>query len=258
MKKVICCIMVLLMIFLTSCSNDKATENKFKQMFGNSKIDRIVITNTRYSGRYTIVDKNEIESMKNKVIKSSKVTTDNKLDPDYIIEFYSSIKKIASFKYIAGISSSKTANLIGEDKSLYHINNSIEDEFMKRLTKKNNNNNISDYYISTISLLIDKSGAKPGSVVTVDISKDVYVTNSITSVEQKRILDSVNKKNIKVKLPNETNKYDYMIKINTSRFLDNKSVADTSVQDVKNNMTIKYHIEGNYSNNKWNYFITYK
>lgn len=258
MKKIICCIMVFMLVFLTSCSNDKATENKFKQVFGNSVIDRIVITNTRYSGRYTIVDKSEIDRLKNKVIKSSKASVDDKLDPDFTIEFYSNIKKIASFKYVAGITNKKTVNLIDENKNIYHIDNSIEDEFMKRLSKKNNGNNISDYYISTISLLIDKSGAKSGAVVAVDISKDVYVTNSITSVEQKRIIDSINKENIKVRFPNEVQKYDYMIKINTSKFLDDKSVADVSVQDVKNNMTIKYHIEGTYSKNKWNYFITYK
>ena len=245
---------------MSGCSS-KINPQMTAKGLDSRQIERIVISNNRYAGRYTIIDQENIDRFKNNIIKAKSVTTDIKLEPDFVFDLYDSTKKIATFKYIAGVDDENTGNLIDEDNKLYHVNPLIEDEFMKRLMKDGGLKNIQDYYISAISLLIDKSlevsktNSKEDLTIIVDTAKDYSITRYLTSIEQKRIFDSIDKKGVKIKFPTEVDKGDFYIKLNTEQYSDKSCIATASVTDKKGT-TVKYRLEGNY-NEDWKYHIKY-
>jgi hypothetical protein len=244
---------IFVLVILTSCAGPVG-QNKFKAVFQDKQIERIGIINSRYAGRYTIIDKKAIERFKNRVLKAQEVTTDTKLEPDFIFDFYDETKKLITFKYIAGINDKKTANLIDENGKLYHISTSVEDHFVKRLMKREDNKNIPEYYISLISLMIEKSGAQNENTVIADISKDYAVTRAITSVEQKSILDSIDGRGVHIKFPGEVEKWDYTIKIRTTKYNDISCETTVTITD-KNNISSKYQIVGTFERGNWSYHI---
>jgi hypothetical protein len=259
-KKITTLLLLFLIIIstsLTGCIGDKVNPKLIKLGLKDNGMQRIAITNNRYAGRYTIIDKKSIDNFTKIILNAKNVTIDSKLDPDFIFEFYDETKNVSSFKYIAGIDDENTANLIDMNGNLYHVSLSLEDEFMKRMMNSDSFKNIPDYYISLIGLLVQKSEAKKGETVVVDIDKDYVVTRNITSVEQKNILDSINSKGVRIKFPNETETWNYIIKINTSKYKDDSSEATASITDNKNS-TIKYIIQGTYENGNWNYYIKYQ
>jgi hypothetical protein len=257
MKKISTIIVcILIAINLTSCIGNKVNPNLVALGLRDKSMQRVAITNNRYAGRYTIIDKKTITSFSNVVLNASDATIDNKLDPDFIFEFYDDTRNVATFKYIAGIDDKKTANLIDSNGKLYHVSTSIENLFMKELMNRNDTQNVAGYYISLIKLLIQKANVNNNDVIVADISRDVVVTRSITSIEQKNILDSIASKG-KIVFPNETQKYNYYIKINTSEYTGTSVTAVAAVTD-KNNLTIKYEIVGTYEEGGWNYHIKYK
>lgn len=258
MKKSISIVIVLMfMLGFSSCIGDKLNPELAKRGLKSGSMQRIVITNNRYAGRYTIIDKKSIENFADMVLKATNATVDSKLDPDFIIEFYDDTHNVATFKYIAGINDKNTANLIDENGKLYKMSTSIEDGFMKQLMNKDNYKNVSQYYISLIKLLIDKIKIHAGDIIAVDMSKDYVVTRSITSVEEKNILNSIDGKGASILFPNETSSYKYIININTDSYTDQSSSATVTITDNKK-AVVKYSIYGSYENGAWNYHITYK
>jgi hypothetical protein len=247
---------IFIIITLTSCSGSPAQES-LKTVFENKQVERIAVTNSRYAGRYTIIDKKGIERFKNRVLKAEEATIENKLDADFTFEFFDETKKLITFKYIAGINDKETANLIDENGRLYHVTTSIEDDFMKRLMKREDNRNIPEYYISLIGRLIEKSGAVKDNTVIVDIGKDYTVTRAITSIEQKSILDSIDQHDVKIRFPGEVEKWDYTIKIRTNKYSDTYSEAAATITDSRN-ISQKYQIVGDFKKGKWTYHIYQK
>lgn len=256
-KRIGIALALLLMMSFSACIGDKPNEALSARGIKSSKMQRIVITNNRYAGRYTIIDKKSISDFANDVVMASNATEDSKLEPDFIIEFYNDIEKVATFKYIAGINGKKTANLIDENGRLYHMSSSIEDDFMNRMMNKDNYKNVSEYYISLLKLLAGKVKVNSGDTIAVDISKDYIVTRSITSVEQKDILDNVDAGGARILFPSETKSQKYLIKINTDSYTDKSSSGTASITDRKNNV-VKYNIIGTYEGGTWDYHITYK
>lgn len=250
-------IVILLTLTLTSCVGDQINPRLIKMGLRDAKLQRITITNNRYAGKYTIIDDKSIADFTKIILNSQDATIDNKLDADFIFEFFDETRSVATFKYIAGIDDKNTANLIDSDGKLYKVSTSIEDQFMKRLMKRDTSKNVPDYYISLIKLLVEKAGVRTGDTVVVDISKDYVVTRSITSVEQKSILDSIDINSAKIMFPSETNKWNYLVKINTTKYTDDTSNATASITD-KNNITTKFEIIGTYESGSWNYHIKYK
>lgn len=258
MKKITTIVILVLMgISLSSCIGDKANATLLKMGLKDKSMQRIVITNNRYAGRYTIIDKRSIDDFTKLILNSKDATVDSKLEPDFIFEFFDETKNVATFKYIVGIDDNKTANLIDTNGKLYRVSPSIEDGFMKRLMKRDNSQNIPEYYISLIKLLIEKTNIKKGDTVVVDISKDYVVTRSITSVEQKSILDSIDSKGARIVFPNQVKHSNYTIRIDTSKYTDDTSNAIASVTD-KNNAVTRFEIVGTFGNGDWNYHIKYK
>jgi hypothetical protein len=257
MKRVsIILICIILVMNLTSCIGDKVNPNLAALGLRDKSMQRIAVTNNRYAGRYTIIDKKTIEDFTNIVLNAVDATKDSKLDPDFIFEFFDNTRNVATFKYIADINDNKTANLIDSNGRLYNVSTSIENLFVKRLMNRDDIKNVADYYISLIKLLIEKANVNSNDIIVVDISRDVVVTRSITSIEQRDILNSIDSKG-KIVFPNETNKHDYYIKISTSKYGSNSCTAIAAVTD-KNNLTIKYDIVGTYEDGGWNYHIKYK
>lgn len=241
---------------LTGCIGDKANPVLVSKGIKDKSMQRIAITSSRYAGRYTIIDRKAIENFTKIILNATDVQKNSYLEPDFILEFYSDDNNIINFKYIAGISDTEVANLIDPDGRMYHVSSSIENEFLKRLVKGSDSENIPEYYISLIRLLIGKTAVKSGETVVVDISKDYVVTRSITSVELKKIIDSIDS-NAKIKFPSETKVYNHIIKINTSKYTDQTTNADISISDSKGK-TQYYEIVGTYENGDWNYHIKYK
>lgn len=256
MKKIYIVFLVFILLLSASCGG-KVNPKLSKMGFASADIERITITNNKFSGKYTIIDKQSINRIINLLVRSKDSTVDSKLTPDFTFDLFDNEKKVASFKYIAEVDDADTANLIDTNGSLYHVDSSIEDEFIKRLMKKDSNKNVDDYYESTIKRIIEKTSMKPNSTVAVDISKDYLVTKSITSMEQKKILDSIQKDSIKIIDKQESNKYDYLIKINTKKYNDSSSEANITVTD-SNNAKVNYVFDGTFNNSKWSYAISYK
>jgi hypothetical protein len=257
-KKIVTILMLILIsTSLTSCIGDKVNPKLIKLGLKDNGMQRIAVTNNRYAGRYTIIDKKSIDNFTKIILNAKDATIDSKLEPDFIFEFYDEIKNVSSFKYIAGIDDTNTANLIDINGNLYHVSLSLEDEFMKRLMNSDSFKNIPDYYISLIGLLIEKTDVKKGETIVVDINKDYVVTKNITSVEQKSILDRISNRGAHIEFPSETKTWNYNIKIDTSKYKDDSSEATASITDNKNS-TIKYIILGTYENGNWNYHIKYK
>lgn len=250
-------VFIMIALLFSSCSSGGANKELQKAEFNNKTIDRIVINKSGYPGRYVIINDNSISNFKNTLVKSSKASVNTKLEPDFTFELYSDIKKVGTFKYLAGINDKDTANLFDENGNMYHVNPSIENLFLKRIMKKDNRANVTEYYVSFVKLLIDKTKPESKSTVVVDISKDYYVTKSLTTMEQKRILDSITKTGVSIKFPNEVDKWDYYITINTSSYSDTACTAIATVKD-KNNVDVSYEINGVFKNNKWEYNIKYK
>ncbi|MCX7904861.1 MAG: hypothetical protein N2486_10190 [Caloramator sp.] len=249
MKKLL---ILLSLLLLTSCTGvNPVLKNKFL----NQDIERIVITNTRYAGRYTIIDKKAITRFKNKVLRAKEVQNDSNLEPDFIFDFYSENKKVASFKYIAKINEENVANLYDEEGKLYNISTSIEDEFIKRLLKTNRNQNVPDYYVSAINLILDKID-KSDITVAIDLKKEIMTLKYLTSMDIKNIFEGINRNGVNIVLLQQAKEYDYLIAINTKKYSGNSVEAEISVVDP-NGMKTVYVIEGNY-NGKWEFFIAYK
>lgn len=244
-------------LLLSSCRGKSPTEKALRGPLEGANIDRIIITSTRNAAKYTIVDSKSISRIKAIIVKGRDAREDIKLEPDFTFQFYDGRKEIMSFNYIAGVNDRDVVNLIDEKKTLYHLDTSIENEFLKRIMRKATSKNVPEYYISLLELMIEKSNVAENSTVVVDITKDYTVTKGILSIEQKRILDSVDKRGIKIKFPKEVDAYDYYIKINTTSYTDDSSKTTVTVKD-KMNIETKYNLEGKYDNEKWSYFIRFK
>lgn len=257
MKKILLLSSIIIMLLMTSCVGGRRNDKILKMGFDKAVIDRIVIINSRGGVKYTIIDDKSISRIKNIIVRGKDAVTDSKLEPDFLFEFYAGKSIVASFNYIAGISDKKTANLIGDKGGLYHVSTMIEDEFVKRIMKSNVNKNVPEYYISLIEKVIESSDIVEGSEVVVDLSKDNTVTEYILSIDQKRILDSINKKRVSIKLPGETEKQDYTISIRTNSYTDTKSETVVSVTN-KDKVTTNYYLEGSFENEKWSYYIRFK
>lgn len=259
MKKRILLLCLITTLLFTSCSSSRVNPKIQKKGIENTPIQLVTVTNKRFAGKYTIVDKKIVERFKNSVLRAKDVSETNKLDPDFTFDFYDQTKKIASFNYIAGINDDEVGNLIDEEGNIYHINPSVEDEFIKRLLNKSGTSNSSmapEYYISLLKDLIKKAKVPENSTIVVDIRKDYLVTRQLTSVEQKRILDSINEKNIKIMFPTETDKWDYLFEIRTEKFAGNTSLARVTVTDKDKNVA-KYSFKGTFDK-KWTYHSVIK
>lgn len=250
-------LLIIIPFLLTSCMGKKKNQNIFEMGLANKNIERVTVTNNKYAGKYTIIDKKTIERFTNIILEADDVKKSLNIDSDFTFDFYDESKNIASFKYIAGIDDKDTANLIDSKGRLYHIDMSIEDEFINRLMKKNSYKHVSEYYESLLSRIFEKINAKKGDIVIVDITKDYIVTKSITSIEQKKIIESIDKKGINVKTPNENEEYDYYIKIDTRKYTDASCKTYITVID-KFKAKVTYVIEGNYIDSGWSYYIKFK
>jgi len=244
-------LILLSLFFLTSCG--RVNPDIKGELSEN--IERIVITNTRYAGRYTIIDKKAILRFKNKIIRANKASINSNLDPDFVFDFYSGNKRVASFKYIAKINDKEVANLIDEKGNLYNVSTTIEDEFIKRLLKVSKNENVPEYYVSAINLIIEKIGAKD-SVIAVDLKKEVMTLRYLTSVDIKEIFEGINKNGVKVVLKDSTKNYDYLMILDTKKYSGNRVEAEITVVDNKGTKAL-YKLEGNYKD-KWEFFISFK
>ncbi len=225
--------------------------------FHSTTMDRLVITNSRYAGKYTIATENTINSIKKTILKAKGGVQDSLLEPDFKFEFYSGSKRVATFYYTAKINDEETANLKDENGNLYHISTNIEQSFMKRIMRSDDRENVSSYYTSLVRKLLDKTVASGGDVVVIDISNDDSITKSMTSVEQKHLLDSISSKGISLKFPSEVEKWDFYITINTTQYTDNSCKGNATIDDVANNTSVKYSVQGDYEK-EWEYHIQYK
>lgn len=256
MKRFLLCCIFMSMI-LTSCVGTKVNQAMAEYGLESAELSRVNILSTRYAGKYTLIDKRSMNRVRNVVIKARDAKIDTKLQPDFIFDFFDDTDKLASFKYIAGIDDSDTANLIDEDGHLYHISPSVENEFLKNILKTSNAKNIPEYYESLIEKLLDNDMVKDGSTVVVDISRDDNVMKSILSVDQKEILDTIDKKSIKVMYPGETENWDYTIKIITKKY-SGTECQTTAYITGKDDVSKGFSIVGTFKEDVWEYFITFK
>lgn len=245
-------------IFILSSCSGGGNAPEIKKLLQDKDIERVTITNSGYAGRYTIKDKKSMDRFKGYIEKAKVVSKNPELEPDFLFELYDGENSVGTFKYIAGITDSDTANLIDMDGRLYSISRNIEDIFMKRLMKRNNLKNIPEYYVSLIGTIIDKQEIKAGSKVVADIGGDHSVTKSITSVEQKSILDSIGRKNIEVTFPIEGKEFDYKIAIKTGKYNSTSSEAIVTVTETESGKATKYDVSGNYKNGDWEFHIKFR
>ena len=243
---------------MSACSNHSVNADiAALPDFKDTTMDRLVITNSRYAGKYTIATENTIKSIKNNILKAKGNAEDSLLEPDFIMEFYSGSKKVATFYYTAKINDDQVANLKDENGKLYHISTNIEQNFMKRIMRSDDREKVPEYYTSLISKLLDKIDTANGDVVVIDLSKDDSITKSLTSVEQKNLLESISAKGISLKFPSEAEQWNYYITINTKQYTDKACKGKVTINDVAKNTSTEYSVQGNYES-KWEYHLQYK
>lgn len=255
MKKLLAFIFIVLFVFSSCSSGENATE--VKKALQDKKVDRITITNSGYAGKYTIKDNKSTERFIGYLEKTKVATVNPNLTPDFIFDIYNGENTIATYKYIAGVTDSDQANLIDEKGKIYKVSRNIEDLFLKRIMKKNNLKNVPEYYISLITQIIEKHNIKEGSKVVADIGGDTSVTKSITSVEQRSILNSISKNKIQVMFPSENKTADYKIAIKTDTYKNSSSETKITVTD-KNNKATRYEALGNYKHGEWEFHIKFR
>lgn len=257
-KRIIAFLLIAVSIFMSSCSTRSINPDiAALPDFQNTTMDRLVITSSRYAGKYTIATENTIKNIKKMILKAKGNAEDSMLEPDFILEFYSGSKKIATFYYTAKITDKGVANLKDENGKLYHISTDVEQSFMKRIMGSDDRENVSSYYTSLITKLLDKTGASSGDVVVIDISSDNSIIKSMTSVEQKSLLDSISSKGISLKFPSEVDEWNYYITIKTTQYNDKSCKAAVTIDDAANSTSVKYSVEGDYKS-EWEYHIQYK
>lgn len=258
MRRICAFLLIAVTLFLSACSTRSVNPDIAELPdFQSASMDRLVITNSRYAGKYTIATKNTIQSIKKQILKAKGNAEDSMLEPDFIFEFYSGSKKVATFYYTAKINDKEISNLKDENGKLYHISTDIEQSFMKRIMRSDNRENVSAYYKSLITKLLEKTEASSGDVVVIDISKDDSILKSMTSIEQKHLLDSISSKGVDLKFPTEVEKWDYYITINTTLYTDDSCKGTATIDDIANNTSVKYSVQGDYES-EWEYHIQYK
>lgn len=237
-------LLVLLSSIMSSCSGNKINPEIAKTGLDKESIQRINIINSRSGQKYIFSQERGRERFKNLALHAVQVKEGTTLEPDFIFDFYSETKKVASFKYIAGIDDEDAANLIDENNNFYHIDSSVENEFFKRMIRGSEDKYVTEYYTSLVDKVLEKLPRKNNAVVVVDIRKDYMVTRSLISVSQKRILDSIDVKGFEVRYPGETEKPDYYMTIDTRSYSASQRRAKTtvSVKDI-NNVTVKFDLE---------------
>lgn len=258
MKKFLIFALALFVSLTTSCSVFKHINPKIEgKIKKETKYERIIITSTRLSGRYTMFDASSIKRFLNKIYEAKDITAETKFEPDFFIEFYDSNKKVATFKYIAGITDETQPNLIDEDGNRYYVDNSIEDEFIKRIMKKEMFKGAKEYYVSLLEDVIERIPKKGigNNKVFIDINKDYMVTKYLTSVDMFNIFDSI--KNNSVEIVDRIDKADYVVTIVTNTYNDTKVVANVVIKN-KNNVVQRLLYEGNRAGDKITYFIKNK
>lgn len=258
MKKLFSILLLLLILTTTSCSkigyqNPKITE-KLKK---DTSYQRIIITSTRLAGRYTIFDDGAKKRFLNKIYKAKDVTTDNELEADFIIDFYDANKKVASYKYIANISEEDKVNLIDEDGNKFHINSDIEDEFIKRIIKKEMYKDASTYYIALLENVISKiQENNSGNLnIYIDIINDTMVTRFLTATQVENVFKSIEKNNINIV---DTEKSaDYTLVVKTSLFNEDKTESTVTIKN-KSGQTQRLLYSGKKNKDKFEFHIKYK
>lgn len=258
MKKFLIFILALFVGLTTSCSTFKHINPKIESKINReTKYERIIITSTRLAGRYTVFDASSIKRFSNKMYEAKDISAQTNFEPDFFIEFYDSNKKVATFKYIAGITDETQPNLIDEDGNRYYVDNSIEDEFIKRIMKKEMFKGAKEYYVSLLEDVLERIPKKNNGInkVYINIDKDYIVTKYLTSVDMFNIFDSI--KNNSVEIVDSIDKADYVVTIVTSTYNDTKVVASVNIKD-SNNVVQKLSYEGNRVGDKITYFIKNK
>jgi hypothetical protein len=258
LKKIIAFLLIAVSLCLSACSTRSVNPDiAALPDFQSTTMDRLVITNSRYAGKYTIATSNTIKSIKKYILKAKGNVEDSLLEPDFVFEFYSGSKKVATFYYTAKINDDGTSNLKDENGNLYHISTNVEQSFMKRIMRSDDRENVSSYYTSLVTKLLDKTEASSGNVVVIDISDDDSITKSMTSIEQKHLLDSISSKGVSLKFPSEVEQWNYYITINTTQYTDDSCKGTVTINDVANNTSVKYSVQGDYET-EWEYHIQYK
>ncbi|MEF9935112.1 MAG: hypothetical protein RR898_08650 [Clostridium sp.] len=259
MKKIISLFMILVFTLMLASCGGSVDKTEVKSELENQEVERITITNARYAGRYTIIDKKSMDRFVSYLEKVKPAEKSPGLEPDFIFEVYSGNENLGTYKYIAGVTDSEEGNLMDVNGKMYRITRNVEDIFMKRLMKKNDLKNVPEYYTSLINKIIEKAQIKPGSTVVVDIGKDYAVTKSITSVEQQSILESVKARDIKIIFPTDDKKYDHSIEIKTGKYGNTSCEAVVTVKTSDPAVKpIRYEVSGNYKSGDWEFHIKYK
>lgn len=195
----------------------------------------------------------------NKMYLSKDAAVDTGLEPDFIIDFYDSNKKVASYKYIVGISDETQANLIDEDGNKFYINNDIEDEFIKRIFKRQSSADVSDYYISLFKDILERIDEKSDKNVSVyiDINKDFVVTRYLTAVDIKKIFDAAKRDGITIADKEEN--VDFYVKVKTKDFSASGDKVKTEVIiQGPQGLIQKISYDGKKIDGKFTYHIMYK
>lgn len=243
---------------MTSCSklgyqNPKIAEKLKKDI----AYQRIIITSTRLAGRYTIFDDGAKKRFISKIYKAKDLSKDTELEADFIIDFYDSNKKVASYKYIANISEEDEVNLIDEDGNKFHINSDIEDEFIKRIIKKEMYKDASTYYIAILENVISKiqENDKGNLNVYIDIINDTMVTRFLTATQVENVFKTIEKNNVKI--VNSEKDAEYILVVKTSIFNQDKTESTVTIKN-KSGQKQQLLYSGKKSNDKFEFHIKYK
>lgn len=260
------CLTLILTMLLTGCSTvDKALiklgfRNTDFEYMVKSKVDKIIIQNSRDTGfRFIVTDDKAINDIY-KILRNGKVAKEkSSLDPDYVFEVHMVGDEVKYYNYVVSVSDRSTGNFYNDDVS-YSVSSNLDDTILNNLEFIRKPRNFTDIYYNSILDVIKKNKKQlsdKNNKVGINISADVDCLRYMFSVDLEQF-----KKDIKDVLPNadlvsgDTADYDTIISVSNKGYSTSLFKTVITIDDKFNKSYLTYYVKGTYEYKNWDIEIS--
>lgn len=257
---------LILTMLLTGCSTvDKALiklgfRNTDFEYMVKSKVDKIIIQNSRDTGfRFIVTDDKAINDIY-KILRNGKVAKEkSSLDPDYVFEVHMVGDEVKYYNYVVSVSDRSTGNFYDDDVS-YSVSSNLDDTILNNLEFIRKPRNFTDIYYNSILDVIKKNKKQlsdKNNKVGINISADVDCLRYMFSVDLEQF-----KKDIKDVLPNadlvsgDTADYDTIISVSNKGYSTSLFKTVITIDDKFNKSYLTYYVKGTYEYKNWDIEIS--
>lgn len=264
-KLLLVCLLLILTTTLTGCTAiDKGLvklgfrNNDFDYMV-NSKIDKIIIQNSRDTGfRFVVTDENAIKDIY-EILKKGKIRDKkSSLDPDYVFEVHMVGDKVKKYSYVVSSTEKGRGNFYSKNKA-YEISKNLDATILQNLEFIRKPRSFEDIYYNSILKVVDKikGDISDGNKVGIDISGDVDCLKYMFSVDLQSFKKELSKKISNIDLvKNNTDKFDTVISVNNNGYSTKLFKTTIIVDNKKDKIYQTYYVKGTYEYKKWDITVS--